>query len=166
MLAAATCCLDPQLYAVLGCSYVLFPHPATCWCQTQQNAVAWYICGLLLFDTAQLDAESVGAQNYCQDPFLSMFGRSIDYTILSRLSPVDVWRVLELKITIKTVSSWCLIDISIKNYCQDCLLSESKRVLKLKNIANPKIFFQKKRDIEFRKCFRIQKICDWTCTFV
>ena len=35
--------------------------------------------------------ESIGAQKYCQDCLLSMFGEIGSSKLLSRLSPVDVW---------------------------------------------------------------------------
>ena len=66
-------------------------------------------------DSAQLDVESVAAQNYGQDPFLSMFGRYIDYTILSRVSRDDVWRVLELEMIVKIVAHRCLESIRAQN---------------------------------------------------
>ena len=70
-------------------------------------------------DSVQLDAESVGAQNYCQDPLLSTFGRDMDYTVLSRLFLVDVWRVLKLEMNVKIVACRCLVSIGAQNYCPD-----------------------------------------------
>ena len=100
-----------QLRAVPSSSYMLVPDTA----KRRRLIQLWTAAT----DSVQLDAESVGAQNYCQDPFLSTFGRFIEYTILSRLSPVDAWRVLKLEMNVKIVACRCLVSIGAQNYCAD-----------------------------------------------
>ena len=100
-----------QLRAVPSSSYMLVPDTA----KRRRLIQLWTAAT----DSVQLDAESVGAQNYCQDPFLSTLSRYIDYTMLSRLFPVDVWRVLKLEMNVKIVACRCLVSIGAQNYCPD-----------------------------------------------
>ena len=52
-----------------------------------------------------------------------MFSEYLSLNLMSRPSPVDIWRALELKIPIKIVSGRCAVVMSIQKYCWDCLLS-------------------------------------------
>ena len=65
----------------------------------------------------------IGAQTCCQDSLLSALGEFWNSKVMSRLSPVDAWRILERNRTDRSISCRFLVNISIINWCHCNILS-------------------------------------------
>ena len=81
-----------------------------------------------------------------------MFSEYLNLNLMSRRSPVDIWRALELKVPIKIVSGRYVVDSLIKNVLSRSSPVDAWRVLELKTIV-------KSVSCRCLKSFGVQNYC-------